>query len=167
VIPEWLVLLLIKQKNHNKRFGEFEYFGDSDVVNKLYIFSNQICFLTGKVQKIELNFVFWQVKSMNPFVSVFWQKCKMTCIFVLTWKFKQIYLNLCFNKRNQSDQYLQATYYIFPNKICFWQEKQVQKIDLNFVFWQLKSNKFICIYVLTGKIQQVDLNFCFYQLVHE
>ena len=37
VIPERLALLLIKQKNHNKRFGEFEfeYFGDSDVVNKL------------------------------------------------------------------------------------------------------------------------------------
>ena len=37
VIPVWLALLLIKQKNHNKRFGgfEFEYFGDSDVVYKL------------------------------------------------------------------------------------------------------------------------------------
>ena len=40
VIPERLALLLIKQKNHNKRFGqfEFEYFGDSDVVNKLFVF---------------------------------------------------------------------------------------------------------------------------------
>ena len=40
VIPEQLaLLLLIKQKNHNKRFGEFEYeyFGDSDVVNKLLV----------------------------------------------------------------------------------------------------------------------------------
>ena len=38
VIPEQLALLLIKQKNHNKRFGEFEfeYFGDSDVVNKIF-----------------------------------------------------------------------------------------------------------------------------------
>ena len=90
----------------NCREFEFEYFGSSDVVNKLYIFSNQICFLTGEVQKIELNFVFWQVKSINPFVSVFWQEksSKMTCIFVLRWKFKQIYLTLCFNKRNQSDQ---------------------------------------------------------------
>ena len=37
MIPERLALLLIKQKNHNKRFGEFEfeYFGDSDVMNKL------------------------------------------------------------------------------------------------------------------------------------
>ena len=35
MIPEQL----IKQKNHNKRFGEFEleYFGDSDVMNKLYV----------------------------------------------------------------------------------------------------------------------------------
>ena len=39
MIPEQLALLLIKQKNHNKRFGEFEfeYFGDSDVVNKLLV----------------------------------------------------------------------------------------------------------------------------------
>jgi len=37
VIPEQLALLLIKQKNHNKRYREFEfeYFGDSNVVNKL------------------------------------------------------------------------------------------------------------------------------------
>ena len=37
MIPEQLALLLIMQKNHNKRFGEFEfeYIGDSDVVNKL------------------------------------------------------------------------------------------------------------------------------------
>ena len=37
VIPERFALLLIKQKNQNKRFGEFEfeYFGGSDVANKL------------------------------------------------------------------------------------------------------------------------------------
>ena len=34
------------------------------------------------------------------------------------------------------------------------------KVDLNFVSWQVKSNKFICIFVLTGKIQQIYLNFC-------
>ena len=39
LIPKWFVLLLIKQKNQNKRFGEFEfeYFGGSDVANKLYV----------------------------------------------------------------------------------------------------------------------------------
>ena len=37
VIPEQFTLLLIKQKNHNKRFGEFEYFWGSDVENKLDI----------------------------------------------------------------------------------------------------------------------------------
>ena len=39
VIPEQFALLLIKQKNHNKRFGEFEfkYFGGSDVANKSLI----------------------------------------------------------------------------------------------------------------------------------
>ena len=38
VIPERFELLLIMQKNHNKIFGEFEfdYFGGSDVANKLY-----------------------------------------------------------------------------------------------------------------------------------
>ena len=37
VILEQSVLLLIKQKNHNKRFGgfEFQYFGGSDDANKL------------------------------------------------------------------------------------------------------------------------------------
>ena len=37
VIPERFILLLIKQKNHSKRFREFEleYFGGSDVANKL------------------------------------------------------------------------------------------------------------------------------------
>ena len=40
MIPERFTLLLIKQKSHNKRFGEFEfeYFGDSDVMNKLLFF---------------------------------------------------------------------------------------------------------------------------------
>ena len=39
VNPEQFALLLIKQKNHNKRFVEFEfkYFGGSDVANKLDI----------------------------------------------------------------------------------------------------------------------------------
>ena len=39
VIPEWSALLLIKQRNHNKRFGEFESkcSGGSDVANKLEV----------------------------------------------------------------------------------------------------------------------------------
>ena len=32
-------------------------------------------------------------------------------------------LNLCFDKGNQSDQYLQVTYDIFQIKFAFWQEK--------------------------------------------
>ena len=47
----------------------------------------------------------------------------------------------------------------FQIKSTFWHK--IQKIDFNFVFWQVKSNKYICIWVLTGKIQQIDLNFCF------
>ena len=37
MIPERFALLLIKQNNHNKRLGgfEFKYFGGSDVANKL------------------------------------------------------------------------------------------------------------------------------------
>ena len=44
MIPEQLALLLIKQKNHNKRFGEFDvkYFGDSDVVNKLFTLGDSV-----------------------------------------------------------------------------------------------------------------------------
>ena len=39
VIQERFILLLMKQKNHNKRFEEFEfkYFGGSDVVKKLFV----------------------------------------------------------------------------------------------------------------------------------
>ena len=83
---------------------------------------------------------------------MFWQEksSKLIWIFALTWKLKQVYMNLCFDKRNQSDQYLQVTYYIFSNQICFLTGK-IQKIDLNFVFWQVKSNKFISICVFDKK----------------
>ena len=47
-------------------------------------------------------------------------------------------------------KYLQVTYHIFSNQICFLTGK-ILKIEFNFVFWQVKSNKFICICVLTGK----------------
>ena len=49
---------------------------------------------------------------------------------------------MCFDKGNQSDQYLQVTYHIFSDQICFLTEK-IQKIELNFVLWQVKSNKFM------------------------
>ena len=127
-----------------------------------YIFSNQIWFLTGKVQKNYLSFVFWQENWINSFASVFWKEksSKIIWIFVLTWKFKQICLKLYFDKTNQSGQHLQVTFYIFSNKIWFFTEK-VQKIYLNFVFWQVKSNKFIFICVLKKKIHAIYLNFCF------
>jgi hypothetical protein len=32
---------------------------------------------------------------------------------------QKIDLNLCFDKKNQSDQYLQVTYHIFSNQICY------------------------------------------------
>ena len=49
MIQEQLALLLIKQKNHNERFGEFEfeYFGDSDVVNKLLVLMPSLKFKSG------------------------------------------------------------------------------------------------------------------------
>ena len=122
----------------------------------------QICFLTEKIQKIQLNFVFWQAKS-NKFISI----CVLTgknqqidLNFCFDMKIQKSYFNLCFDKANQSDQYLHVTYHIFSNQICFLTEK-IQKIELNFVFWQVKSNRFICICVLTGKVQQIDMNFCF------
>ena len=124
----------------------FDKGNQSDQYLLYFIFTNQICFLTGRIQKIELNFLFRQVKS-NKFIWIF-----------ALWKFKQIYLNLCFDKGNQSDQYLQVTYYILSDQICFLTGK-IQKIELTFLFWQVKSSNFICISVLTGKIQQIDMNF--------
>ena len=49
MITERLALLLIKQKNHNERFVEFEseYFGDSDVVNKLLVLMPSLKFKSG------------------------------------------------------------------------------------------------------------------------
>ena len=57
VIPEQLALLLIKQKNHNKRFGEFEfeYFGDFDVVNKLDVSKNSFCFKADPLQSASMD----------------------------------------------------------------------------------------------------------------
>ena len=41
-----IALLLIKQKNHDKRFGEFkfEHFGGSDVTNKLMYWQRHLMF---------------------------------------------------------------------------------------------------------------------------
>ena len=73
--------------------------------------------------------------------------------------YQWIFYQKCLN-RNQPGQNLQVTFHgFFQIKFTFWYK--IQKIDLDFVFWQLKLNKFICICVLTGKIQQIDLNFCF------
>ena len=49
MIPEQFALLLIKQKNHDKRFGEFEfkYFGGSDVANKLEVQLNFLPWCSG------------------------------------------------------------------------------------------------------------------------
>ena len=85
----------------------------------------------------------------------------MIWIFALTWKFKQIYLNLCFDKGNQTVNIYGLFIIFFQIKFAFRQEKQVQKIYFNFKFWQVKWYKFIYICVLTGKIKQIDLNFCF------
>ena len=69
----------------------------------------------------------------------------------------EIHLKLCFDMKIIWN-YVYFSYF-FQIKFTFCHE--IQKIDFNFVFWQVKSNKFICIWVLTEKIQQNDLNFCF------
>ena len=61
---------------------------------------------------------------------------KIVSVFALIWKFKQIYMNLCFDKGNQ----------FLSNQICFLTGK-VQIIVLNFVFWQEKSSKMTCIFL--------------------
>ena len=97
-------------------------------------FSYQICFLTGKIQKIELIFVFWQVKS-NEFISM--------C--VLTEKIQQIDLNSCFDMKVQINLF----------EFVFWQRKSIWSIItgylsiflIKFAFWQEKSRKlswFLC-----------------------
>ena len=176
-----------------------------------YIFSNQICFITGKIKKIQLNFVLWEVKSnkficicvltgkiqqidlnfcfdmkiqTNLFEFVFWQRKSIWSIFtghllsffksnllfdrkslenwvefcVLTGKIKYIHLHLCcdrknpandlqffwtlcFNKRNQSDQYIQVTFYISPNKICFLTGKTGKINSFASLVWKEKSCK--------------------------
>ena len=55
-------------------------------IYRLLIIFFQICFLTVKIQKIELKFLIWRVKS-NEFI----------CICVLTGKIQQIDLNFCFD----------------------------------------------------------------------
>ena len=45
-------------KNHNKRFGEFEYFGGSDVVNKLQVWSLELAELYMYVQCLTIAIVF-------------------------------------------------------------------------------------------------------------
>jgi tellurite resistance-related uncharacterized protein len=92
-----------------------------------------ICVLTGKIQQIDLNFCFDIKIQTNLFEFVFWQRKLIWSIF---------------------------TGYLlhFFKSICFFDRKNPE-IELNFVLWQVKSNEFICICVLTGKIQQIDLNF--------
>ena len=122
-------------------------------------FSNQICFLTGKIQIIELNFVFWQVKS-NKFI----------CICVLTGKIQQIDLNFCFDMKIQN-QFISICgltkeinlINIYRLHIKLFQIKFDSKnLENRVEFWVLtgkKSNKFICICFLTRKIHQIDLIF--------
>ena len=85
-------------------------------------------------------------------------------------------MNLCFDKRNQSGQHLQVTFfsYFFQIKFTFWHE--IHKIDFDFAFWQIKA----CFIYFTSEISVmgrteifvmectdrnfwriVDLNLCF------
>ena len=92
MIPEQLALLLIKQKNHNKRFGEFEfeYFGDSDVVNKLQI---------NLVQKLEE----WQTVNLGG-----QRHCKDFLPFFFVWRLFY---------KDWSDQINTFFEYFFPNTL--------------------------------------------------
>ena len=81
---------------------------------------------------------------MNSFASVFWQEksSKLIWIFALTCKFKKnIWICVLTKEINLINIY-RLLYHIFSNQICFLTEK-IQKIELNFVFWQVKSSKFM------------------------
>ena len=79
---------------------------------------------------------------MNSFPSVFWQEksSKLIWIFALTWKFKRIIWTCVLTKEINLINI--NSLLLFSNKICFLTEK-IQKIELNFVFWQVKSDKFM------------------------
>ena len=91
-------------------------------------FSYQICFLTGKIQKIELIFVFWQVKS-NEFIS------------------------MCFDRKNPANWLKFLLWHESSNKfiwICVL-TKEINLINIyrllikffpiKFAFWQIRSRK--------------------------
>ena len=79
-----------------------------------------------------------------------------------------IFFDFCFDKRNKSGQHLQVTlipYHIIV-KSNLLSDMKSKKLILILCFWQVKSNKFICICVLTGKslarkIQIINLNLHF------
>ena len=108
-----------------------------------------------KVWKILLSFeiLFWSEKSCeimfwleNLFEFLLWYKIQTNLFEFVFWQRKSIWSIF--------------TGYLlhFFKSICFFDRKNPE-IELNFVFWLIKSNEFICICVLTGKIQQIDLNF--------
>ena len=94
-----------------------------------YIFSNQICFITGKIKKIELNFVFWQVKP------------------------KKNHLHLCFDRKNPTNWFEFLLRHEDSNKliwICVLTKEtnliniyrlNIKFFQMKFTFWQDKSRK--------------------------
>ena len=104
-------------------------------------FFKSICFFDRKNPEIELNFVFWLIKS-NEFI----------CICVLTGKTQQIDLNFSSDMKIQTNLF--EFWFIQRESIWFIITGYLLhffKSNLLFVFWQVKSNKIICIFVLTEK----------------
>ena len=153
--------------NFLANFFEFVFWQDKPTCSTFTAYFS--CFFQFKfifwhtTQKIDFNFLFWQVKSNE-----------VICI-----------LHLCFDRKNPANWFEFLLWHENSNRfiwicvltkeinliniyrlliiffqICFLTVK-IQKIELKFLIWQVKSNEFICICVLTGKIQQIDLNFCF------
>ena len=81
---------------------------------------------------------------MNSFASVFWQEksSKLIWIFALTWIFKRIIWTCVLTKEINLININRLFIIFFSNQICFLTEK-ILKIELNFVFWQVKSDKFM------------------------
>ena len=141
---------LLWHENSNKFIWICVLTKEINLINiyRLLIIFFKICFLTVKIQKIELKFLIWQVKS-NEFISM--------C--VLTEKIQQIDLNSYFDMKVQ----------IHLFEFVFWQRKSIWSIItgylsiflIKFAFWQEKSSKLIWIFALTRKFKQIYLNFCF------
>ena len=123
-----------------------------------HIFSNQIFFLTGKIQKIHFDFCFDMKIQINSFAFVFWQRKSIWSIFTdyLSYFFKS---NLLFDRKNLENW---VEYCVLTGKIkeihlhmCFHTKNPANWFE--FLPLHENSNKYIWICVLTKEINLINI----------